>query len=213
MLAARVCLFLTIGLLAACNPRLADLNPSANDVNAWYTGYMDDKPFNVPLVNKALLRPELVRQVVEYRGSERPGTIVVDIPNRFLYLVQDGGKAMRYGIGVGKNGFSWSGVATIGRKGVWPAWGPTDNMLRINPELPKYMEGGVGNPLGARALYLYQGSRDTMFRIHGTNEPWSIGEQVSSGCVRMLNEDIVDLHSRVSVGATVIVRKRGSVGV
>ncbi len=177
------------------------------DVNAWYTGFRADEPHDIPLVNRSLMRPELMRQQVAYSGRERPGTIVVDIDARFLYLVEEGGKAMRYGIGVGRNGFSWRGAARVGRKGVWPGWGPTDNMLRINPDLPTYMEGGVDNPLGARALYLYQGNRDTLFRIHGTNEPWSIGEAVSSGCVRMLNEDILDLHDRVPVGTTVIVRR------
>ena len=114
---------------------------------------------------------------------------------------------MRYGIGVGRNGFSWRGAARVGRKGVWPNWSPTDNMRRITPGLPAFMEGGIGNPLGARALYLYDGNRDTLFRIHGTNEPWSIGEAVSSGCVRLLNEDIVDLYERVPTGARVVVRR------
>lgn len=218
---ARLVSIALVGALAACNAAsTADgsrgdwVSPSVlaqpgglGGVDAWYTGYKPDEPFDIPLVNRALMRPELMRQEVAYTGGERPGTIVVDIDARFLYLVQGNGRAMRYGIGVGRNGFSWRGAARVGRKGVWPGWGPTDNMLRINPDLPTYMAGGIENPLGARALYLYQGNRDTLFRIHGTNEPWSIGEAVSSGCVRMLNEDIVDLYERVPVGATVIVRR------
>ncbi|WP_349368312.1 L,D-transpeptidase [Salinarimonas sp.] len=218
---ARLVLVLLIGALAACNAATTAEGPAArgewispavlaqaaDGTAAWYTGYKDDEPFDIPLVNRALMKPELMRQRVSYTGGEAPGTIVVDIDARFLYLVEEGGKAMRYGIGVGRNGFSWRGAARVGRKGVWPAWSPTDNMRRITPDLPAYMEGGIGNPLGARALYLYQGNRDTLFRIHGTNEPWSIGEAVSSGCVRLLNEDIVDLFERVPVGATVVVRR------
>jgi lipoprotein-anchoring transpeptidase ErfK/SrfK len=218
---ARLVLVLLIGALAACNAATTAEGPAergdwispavlaqaADGTAAWYTGYKDDEPFDVPLVNRALMRPELMRQRVSYTGREAPGTIVVDIDARFLYLVEEGGTAMRYGIGVGRNGFSWRGEARVGRKGVWPAWSPTDNMRRIIPDLPAYMEGGLGNPLGARALYLYQGDRDTLFRIHGTNEPWSIGEAVSSGCVRLLNEDVVDLYERVPVGARVVVRR------
>lgn len=223
MLARLACLVLVFAL-GACNTatttadvpsdRDAWVSPAVlaqpaglGDVNAWYTGYRDDEPFDIPLVNRALMRPELMRQRVDYAGREAPGTIVVDLEDRFLYLVEEGGKAMRYGIGIGRNGFSWRGEARVGRKGVWPNWSPTDNMRRIIPGLPAFMEGGVGNPLGARALYLYQGDRDTLFRIHGTNEPWSIGEAVSSGCVRLLNEDIVDLYERVPVGARVVVRR------
>ncbi|GGK29419.1 L,D-transpeptidase [Salinarimonas ramus] len=222
---ARLLLVTSIGALAACNnattvadgadgsrgswvsPAVLAQSVALDGTAAWYTGYKDDEPHDIPLVNRALMRPELMRQRVEYTGGEAPGTLVVDIDDRFLYLVEGDGKAMRYGIGVGRNGFSWRGAARVGRKGVWPGWGPTDNMLRINPDLPTYMEGGLENPLGARALYLYQGDRDTLFRIHGTNEPWSIGEAVSSGCVRMLNEDVVDLYERVPVGARVIVRR------
>ncbi len=207
---ARVSLIALALSLAACqpSPQMA-LDPAAMDVSAWYTGLMADEPHDVPIVNKALMNPVYLRQRVNYAGPEAPGTIVVDIDNRFLYLVEGGGKAMRYGIGVGRNGFAWKGDAQIARKGVWPGWSPTDNMRRITPDLPTHMEGGIDNPLGARALYLYQGNRDTLFRIHGTNEPWSIGEAVSSGCVRLLNEDIVDLYSRVEVGANVTVRRGG----
>lgn len=194
--------------LAACNTM-----GTGNGLSAWYVGYAPDKPHPIPIVDKRRMRPELLRQVVAYRGPERPGTVVVDIDQRFLYLVQGGGTAIRYGVGVGKRGFSWRGTATVGRKAVWPDWGPTGRMLKIRPYLPRHMAGGLGNPLGSRALYLYQNGRDTMFRLHGTNEPWSIGTQVSSGCVRLLNEDIVDLYNRVPVGATVVVRRGGALRV
>jgi lipoprotein-anchoring transpeptidase ErfK/SrfK len=147
------------------------------------------------------IAPEFQRQLVSYRGAERPGTIIVDTNNKFLYLVQDGGRAIRYGIGVGREGFEWSGRQTVSMKREWPSWRPPADMLRRRPDLPRFMEGGPDNPLGARALYL--GS--SLYRIHGTNEPHTIGQAVSSGCIRMLNDDVVDLYNRVKVGATVIV--------
>jgi lipoprotein-anchoring transpeptidase ErfK/SrfK len=199
--------------LAACNTTRQASAPSPtaeDDLSAWYTGeVIPDRPHAIPKVDRSRLRPEFNRQVVSYEGPEGPGSVVVDIDRRFLYLVQSEGRALRYGIGVGRQGFSWRGVATIARKATWPGWSPTATMVRLNPSLPRFMEGGVDNPLGARALYLYQGSRDTLFRIHGTNEPWSIGEAVSSGCVRMLNEDILDLHDRVPIGTTVYVKRNG----
>jgi lipoprotein-anchoring transpeptidase ErfK/SrfK len=141
------------------------------------------------------------KQVVDYDGKHSAGTIIIDTPNKFLYLVQGGGKALRYGIGVGRPGFTWAGVKTVSAKKEWPDWRPPDEMLKRRPDLPRYMPGGPDNPLGARALYL--GS--TLYRIHGSNEPWTIGTQVSSGCIRMRNEDVVDLYERVPVGAKVIV--------
>jgi lipoprotein-anchoring transpeptidase ErfK/SrfK len=145
--------------------------------------------------------PKFDRQVVAYRGEEKPGTIVVDTPNRFLYLVEGGGKAMRYGIGVGRPGFAWAGVKTVTSMREWPDWRPPDEMIERRPDLPRYMAGGPENPLGARALYL--GS--TLYRIHGSNEPWTIGSQVSSGCIRMRNDDVSDLYDRVKVGTKVVV--------
>jgi lipoprotein-anchoring transpeptidase ErfK/SrfK len=147
------------------------------------------------------INPIYYRQTVDYAGHERPGTIVIDTPNKFLYLVQPGRQAIRYGIGVGRPGFSWSGVKTISRKAEWPAWTPPSEMLARRPDLPRHMEGGQANPLGARALYL--GS--SLYRIHGTNEPYTIGTNVSSGCIRMMNHDVIDLYSRVGVGTRVIV--------
>jgi lipoprotein-anchoring transpeptidase ErfK/SrfK len=145
--------------------------------------------------------PRYVRQIVDYHGEERPGTVIINTPERMLYLVEPGGKALRYGIGVGRPGFTWAGVKTVTMKKEWPDWRPPDEMLRRRPDLPHYMPGGPENPLGARALYL----GDTLYRIHGSNEPWTIGTQVSSGCIRMRNEDVIDLYGRVPVGARVIV--------
>ncbi|HEV2558267.1 MAG TPA: L,D-transpeptidase [Microvirga sp.] len=145
--------------------------------------------------------PKYHRQVVRYDGPHKPGTIVVDTPRKFLYLVQEGGRAIRYGIGVGRPGFSWAGVKTVSMKREWPDWRPPAEMLKRRPDLPRFMEGGPDNPLGARALYL--GS--SLYRIHGTNEPHTIGRAVSSGCIRMMNEDVVDLYERVRVGTRVVV--------
>jgi lipoprotein-anchoring transpeptidase ErfK/SrfK len=198
--------------LAACQSTVQTagrLPETDADLAGWYVGSLPDQPYDIPLVDTSRLRPELRRQTVSYGGPERPGSIVVDIDQRMLYLVQEGGQAIRYGIGVGRQGFSWRGIATIGRKSVWPDWSPTSTMVSLIPNLPKHRKGGLDNPLGARALYLYQGKRDTLFRIHGTNEPWSIGDQVSSGCVRLLNEDILDLYNRVPQGTTVYVKKNG----
>lgn len=143
--------------------------------------------------------PRFARQVVAFDGGQRPGTIVVDTPAKYLYLVQPGGKAIRYGIGVGRPGFAWSGLKTISQKREWPDWTPPAEMLRRRPDLPRHMAGGPANPLGARALYL--GS--SLYRIHGTNEPHTIGQNVSSGCIRMMNEDVIDLYERAPVGTRV----------
>jgi lipoprotein-anchoring transpeptidase ErfK/SrfK len=146
--------------------------------------------------------PAYMRAEVEYHGSEGPGTIVVDTPNKFLYYVHGRGRATRYGIGVGRPGFEWSGVKTVSRKAEWPDWTPPAEMLARRPDLPRHMEGGPANPLGARAMYL----GNSLYRIHGTNEPYTIGQNVSSGCIRMMNDDVVDLYDRVPVGTRVIVR-------
>jgi lipoprotein-anchoring transpeptidase ErfK/SrfK len=145
--------------------------------------------------------PALQRQVVAYGGTEAPGTIIIDPAHTFLYLTLGGGRAMRYGIGVGREGFEWSGVEAISRKAEWPDWTPPAAMVARQPYLPRWIAGGPGNPLGARALYLGH----TDYRIHGTNAPNSIGQHMSSGCIRMLNEDVIDLYSRVQIGAKVIV--------
>ena len=144
---------------------------------------------------------EYYRREVDYPTGRRVGSIVIDTPNHYLYLVTAPGRAMRYGIGVGRPGFTWAGHKSISRKAEWPGWTPPPEMLKRRPDLPRHMEGGPENPLGARALYL--GS--SMYRIHGTNEPWTIGQNVSSGCIRMMNEDVIDLYHRVPVGTPVTI--------
>ena len=141
------------------------------------------------------------RQVVDYRTNEVAGTIIVDTPNTYLYLVLGNGKAMRYGIGVGREGFTWAGTKSVEKKAEWPDWTPPAEMLERQPYLPRFMAGGPGNPLGARAMYL----SGSVYRIHGTNAPETIGQRVSSGCIRMVNADVEDLYSRVKVGTKVIV--------
>jgi lipoprotein-anchoring transpeptidase ErfK/SrfK len=145
--------------------------------------------------------PRFLRQAVAYDGKQAPGTVVIDTPNHFLYLVEGEGRAIRYGIGVGRPGFTWSGVHAISAKKEWPDWTPPDEMIKRQPYLPHFVAGGPNNPLGARALYL--GS--TLYRIHGSNEPWTIGQNVSSGCIRMRNADVIDLYERVKVGTKVVV--------
>ena len=147
------------------------------------------------------LPARLQRQVVDYRSAEAPGTIIIDTPHTYLYFILGGDKAIRYGIGVGREGFTWSGVKTIERKTEWPDWIPPTDMLQRQPYLPRFMAGGPGNPLGARAMYL----SGSVYRIHGTNAPDTIGKQVSSGCIRMLNQDVIDLYGRARVGTKVIV--------
>ncbi|MEO6012102.1 MAG: L,D-transpeptidase [Devosia sp.] len=150
---------------------------------------------------KVHLDPKFMRQVVPYQSEQSAGTVVVNTGAKFLYLVLGNGKALRYGIGTARDGFEWSGTHHITRKAEWPGWTPPAEMKQRRPDLPDYMPGGLNNPLGARALYI--GS--TIYRIHGTNEPWTIGGDVSSGCIRMVNDDVIDLYSRVKIGAKVIV--------
>jgi lipoprotein-anchoring transpeptidase ErfK/SrfK len=148
------------------------------------------------------------RRHVRYSGNEPVGTIVIDTSQRYLYSIEDGGWAMRYGVAVGEEGRTLKGKASIGRKEEWPSWTPTANMMERKPHLRQYaggVSGGPHNPLGAAALYLYRGGHDSMFRLHGTNEPWSIGQAVSSGCIRLTNEDVVDLYNRTPVGTEVLV--------
>jgi lipoprotein-anchoring transpeptidase ErfK/SrfK len=170
--------------------------------------------FPIAAGQSSQVNPIYLRQTVYYQSNEAPGTIIVDPHNRFLYWVAGGGRAIRYGIGVGRQGFQWSGVATIRDKQEWPDWYPPKEMLQRQPEIMRQMQnlrsgigmaGGPGNPLGARALYLWQGNRDTLYRIHGTTEPWTIGRSVSSGCIRMLNQDVIDLYERTPLGAKVVV--------
>lgn len=151
--------------------------------------------------NDAQLDPRLQRQIVAYASNEAPGTVVIDTPHTFLYYVLGNGQAIRYGIGVGREGFTWSGVKQVARKAEWPDWYPPAEMIARQPYLPRMTAGGPGNPLGARAMYI----GGTEYRIHGTNAPSTIGKQVSSGCIRLTNDDVIDLYSRVQVGAKVVV--------
>lgn len=150
-----------------------------------------------------ILYSRIPSEEVDYPSKHPPGTIVVDTRQRYLYYTLGNGKAIRYGIAVGMEGYGWSGVSTVSAKREWPDWTPTPNILARFPDLPRHMEGGPDNPLGARALYL----GGTLYRIHGTNEPWKIGADVSSGCIRMSNDDVIDLYNRTKIGATVIVRR------
>jgi len=159
----------------------------------------DHAPDETAVATEAPAR--LRRQVVDYSTAEAPGTVIIDTPNTYLYFVIGGGKALRYGIGVGRDGFTWSGVKSIERKSEWPDWIPPSDMLQRQPYLPRFVAGGPGNPLGARAMYL----GGTVYRIHGTNAPDTIGRQVSSGCIRMVNDDVIDLYNRTHVGTKVIV--------
>ena len=172
-------------------------------------GAIADGEVTVPAVNLIALDPSLLRQQVTWRGRERPGSIVVVVPERRLYLVQGNGRALRYAVGIGRaEGVNFRGSAVVGRKEKWPHWTPTARMMAAMPHYRPYasgLDGGLGNPLGARALYLYRDGRDTYFRLHGTNEPDSIGQAVSSGCIRLFNQDIIDLYNRVPVGAHVTV--------
>lgn len=178
------------------------------DVALMY-GPRPNERFPIPAVDLSQIEPQYWRRLVPDPTGERPGTIVVDTANKFLYLVRDDGQALRYGIGVGRQGFSWSGTAIIRRKQAWPIWTPPAEMIAREPELEEYRNGmppGLGNALGARALYLYRNGKDTLYRLHGTQQEYSIGRAVSSGCVRLINQDIIDLFDRVPIGTRVMVR-------
>ena len=165
---------------------------------------LGDQPGLVPDAADEELSPDLQRQMVSYRTNEVPGTIIVQTSEHFLYVVQPNGRAIRYGIGVGREGFQWQGLLRIARKQEWPDWTPPPEMIERQPYLPRFMAGGPGNPLGARALYL----GTTVYRIHGTNQPQTIGTAVSSGCFRLVNADVTDLYDRIPVGTKVIVRQQ-----
>ncbi len=196
------------GLLLGFSALLAGCSASGGDHRANYAA-LPNEPYPLKAVPLDKIKPELRRQEVAYATTEKAGTIVVDTPARRLYYILGNGRAMRYGVGVGRNGYALAGVAYIGRKAEWPTWTPTQNMIRRDPgKNLKYaggLPGGPNNPLGARAIYLYRGGNDTHFRIHGTNQPQSIGLAMSSGCVRMMNHDVIDLYSRVQSGGRVVV--------
>ncbi len=198
--------------LAACagGPSLMQprLRSGVDTSYAMMYGPVTDEPFPLPAIDLKPIDKKYWRQEVYYSSPWPAGTIVVDPDNKFLYLTRGGGTALRYGIGVGREGFGWSGEATIKRKSKWPTWYPPAEMVARDPRARPFANGqppGPTNALGARALYLYQGDRDTLYRLHGTAEPWSIGRAMSSGCIRLLNQDIIDLYDRVPVGTKVVV--------
>jgi lipoprotein-anchoring transpeptidase ErfK/SrfK len=201
MFLLRRIIFPLAGLLLAGCMQSGTLAPSS-DAN--FTA-RDRQQLANPPYQQAWISPTYQRQIVEYHRKEVPGSILVDTSGPFVYYVLPGGKALRYGAAVGEAGQAWSGVATVGRKEEWPGWTPTDSERRRLGPLPSYVQGGAQNPMGARGLYLYAGGKDTLYRIHGTNQPEYIGRAISSGCIRMTNEDVIDLYSRVRVGATVVV--------
>ena len=171
-------------------------------------GPLPDEKFPVPAIDLTKLDPNMFRTQVDDPTGERPGTIVVNTSERHLYLVQEGGQAIRYGVGIGKEGFAWQGKAKVGRKAEWPTWTPPKEMQIRQPETQQYANGmppGLTNPLGARAMYIYQDGRDTLYRLHGTLEVWSIGQALSSGCVRLLFHDVIDLYQRCPVGTPIVV--------
>jgi lipoprotein-anchoring transpeptidase ErfK/SrfK len=185
-------------LIAGC----VQAGTSASDAN--FTARDRRELANAPY-RTASISPAYQRQIVRYHRQEAPGSILVDTRGPFVYYVLPGGKAIRYGATVGEAGQTWSGVVTVGRKEEWPGWTPTaDERRRLGP-LPKYVEGGARNPMGSRALYLYSSGKDTLYRIHGTNQPEYIGQGISSGCIRLTNEDAIDLYRRVEIGAIVVV--------
>ena len=179
------------------------------DVLAMYAA-LPNEQFPLPAARIDLVPPQFWRQVVADPTGERPGTIVVDTANRFLYLVRDDGMALRYGVGIGRDGFAWSGRAQIAYKRAWPTWTPPSEMIDRQPELEQYRGGmapGLDNPLGARALYIFKDGVDTLYRLHGNPDERSIGQAVSSGCVRLLNQDVIDLFERVPSGTPIVVRQ------
>ncbi len=188
--------------------RLSDAEPSISPAYLAMYAEMEDRGFTVPAVDLRQIPPEFWRTEVDDPTGAAPGMLVVETAKRYLYLVLEGGRAIRYGVGIGREGFAWAGEGVIGRKAAWPVWTPPLEMQERQPETRQYangMPGGPENPLGARALYIYRNGEDTLYRLHGTHEFWSIGQAVSSGCVRLLFQDIIDLHSRVPVGTKVIV--------
>ncbi|MGO4707328.1 L,D-transpeptidase [Microvirga sp. 2MCAF38] len=203
----------TAGCVSTAQPPLQNTRLGPDPAYVAMYGPRPDEVHSLPATDISEVDPQFLRHEVAYNGSEQPGTIVVDTANRYLYLVRENGRAIRYGIGVGAEGMAWSGRARVGRKAAWPRWTPTTAMIRRNPEKngpwAGGMPAGLENPLGPRALYLYDGDRDTLYRLHGTSEPWSIGEAVSSGCIRLFNQDIIDLYNRVPVGAPVVVLNNG----
>ena len=191
-------------------PPQASLDFKRDPSDAENYAAIEDDQFTIPPTDVKKIDPAFLRRTIDYSSSEAPGTIIVDPGKRYLYLILGGGKAIRYGVGVGREGFGWTGEAYIRSKQEWPKWFPPADMRARQPDLQKFappngMPGGLSNPLGARAMYLWQGDHDTYYRLHGTTEPESIGKNMSSGCIHMINQDAYDLYSRAAVNAKVIV--------
>ena len=210
------------GLVSGCTAHRELIGPPATnarkqaardlaeyELDDWLIGFQPDDPFDIPLIDLDKLPRRFRRTVVVHEGREPPGTILIDLDTKHARLVLKNGSAIRYGVAVGEDGKGWTGPAAVGRKAVWPSWTPTPRMRNQDPSLPAFMPGGVINPMGARALYVTQRGHETLYRLHGTDEPWTIGEEDSNGCIRFLNEDIVDLYGRVPSGAPIIVRRNG----
>jgi lipoprotein-anchoring transpeptidase ErfK/SrfK len=204
---------LALGGCVTDEPRQAALVAAPNSVFTAMYGARPDERFPLSATEIRGVDSRYFRQEVAYPRADPPGTLVVDPGNKFLYLVREDGRALRYGVGVGRAGLAWSGSARVGRKAEWPRWTPTVDMIARDPDRNgpwrKGMAGGPGNPLGPRALYLFEGQRDTLYRIHGTTEPQTIGTDVSSGCIRMFNQDVIDLYGRVPVETRVVVLPAG----
>ncbi|MCB1418348.1 MAG: L,D-transpeptidase [Notoacmeibacter sp.] len=193
----------------ALTTALAGCSGAAIQTYSTSYGIVKDSGYQLPRIPISRVPEKFHRQMIRYETKEKEGTVIVDTKNKFLYLVMSEGKAMRYGIGVGREGFEWSGTARVGMKREWPVWTPPSEMIDREPKLAKYrkgMEPGLRNPLGARAMYLFNKSGDTGYRLHGSPEWNSIGGNVSSGCIRLMNQDVIDLYNRVKVGAKVIVQ-------
>lgn len=195
---------LVLGGLAVAGAVAIGPEPSEAATSDWFAGTKTDNGVTFKATNFAKVNPKWRRQVVKYYSSEPIGTVVVDTRHHFLYLINENKTAIRYGVGVGKEGFKWYGRANVDRKALWPKWIPPKEMLARHPELPAFVEGGSpSNPLGARAMYLHRDGTDTGYRFHGTIQPWSIGTDASSGCIRMFNEDAIDLYQRLPIGTAV----------
>ncbi len=186
---------------------VAEAATKVSNASAYFAGTADDNGHVYRRTNFNQIKPQWRRQLVKYKSTEPQGTVVVDTSNHFLYVIFENQTALRYGVGVGRDGFRWYGRARIDRKALWPRWVPPPEMRKRQPDLPESMEGGPDNPLGPRAMYLYRDGRDLGYRLHGTLEPWSIGHNVSSGCVRMFPEDVIDLYQRCPMGTRVLVLK------
>jgi lipoprotein-anchoring transpeptidase ErfK/SrfK len=206
---SRLAALSALPLTTTLTPAQQDSSPIVEADITLYAG-IHGEAFDIPPVNMRLLKPQYRRQLVDYATIERPGTIVVDTAHRYLYLVGQLGKALRYGVGVGRDGFTWSGRGEIRLKREWPTWTPPSEMIERQPELEPYRKGmppGLENPLGARALYIFQEGRDTLYRVHGTSDPATIGLSVSSGCVRLINQDAIDLYNRVPLESKIVVEQ------